>query len=133
MKKVFGKVILAFFFSFLFLTACQKEEQPPQADVDVRDLYVGRYICEVTKKNFQTDVLLDSYLDTIDIAKKGEDSLALSNTQNIQLPNVIYLEGDENRSLFAAVVTIVAFDKGSVNITHGNDSAFYELKGIKKQ
>ncbi|PIQ19700.1 MAG: hypothetical protein COW65_19260, partial [Cytophagales bacterium CG18_big_fil_WC_8_21_14_2_50_42_9] len=80
MKRILSRSGFAFCFSILILTACQKEE-PYLGKVDVRDMYVGDYICDVTKKNFQTDVILNSYQDTLKIVKQGDDKLIISKTQ----------------------------------------------------
>ncbi|WP_162052026.1 hypothetical protein [Pontibacter pamirensis] len=132
MKRFRNKVILAFCSAAIFFIACQKDEQPPQADVDIRDLYVGQYICEVKKTNYQAKVLLGSYTDTIEVVKLGEDKLAINNLQNVQMPEVKYHNGNEARPVYVALATVVVFEKDILNITYGLDSAVYELMGVKK-
>ncbi len=132
MKKKFGKVILAFCSSIFFLTACQKEEQPPQDDEDIRDLYVGTYVCEVTVKNFQTDSLIHRYIDTVAIAKQGDIHLVINDTKNVQLPEVEFSSGNRVRPVYVALVTIVVFEYNLLNISYGFSWEFYEFKSIEK-
>jgi hypothetical protein len=129
MKYIDSKLIF-FCLSILVITACEKDEQA-QVELDIRDTYVGSYICEVTKKNFQTQVILDRYIDTIQVAKEGEEQLKIIPRQNIQFPDVKLLQVNGPRQLYVGMVTIVVLNQAEITIDHGPDSAFYELRGLK--
>jgi len=133
MKSILRVSSIAFSFCILSLVSCQKEDQPiADAEQDARPLFVGNYICEVTKKNFETDVLLKSYQDTIQIVEQGEKSLSIRNTRYVQLPEVKFLNNYQN-PLFVSEVTIVSIDYDkNLNIVYGLDSAFYEFKSFRK-
>jgi len=133
MKSLLRITTVTFSYFTLFLVSCQKEDQPiAEAEKDVRPFFVGNYICEVTKKNFQTEVLLKSYQDTIQIVEQGEKNLAIRNTRYVQLPEVKYLN-NHNNPLFVSEVTIISLDYNkNLIINYGLDSAFYEFKSIRK-
>jgi hypothetical protein len=136
MRLSYSRLVVAFLFLFLVFSACQQEVSP-QPETDIRDLYVGRYACQVVKKNFQTNVILQSYKDTIEVVKLGENQLSIHNTKNVQLPEVNLMGAGRVHPMYVSFFTIVVFDKDTLNnnlidISHGHDSAFYQIKGIRE-
>jgi hypothetical protein len=134
LKALLKKVILASFVSSLIFSACQ-QEIIPQPETDIRDLYVGHYACEVIKKNFQTNLILESYKDTIEVVKLGESGLTIHKTKKVQLPDVTIMDAGRVHPMYVAQFTIVVFNYDTINnklidISHGHDSAFYQIKGI---
>lgn len=113
--------------AFLLISGCKLGVEEPMPEADPRDIHVGRYVCNVIKKNYNTQTILDSYTDTVDLVKQGQDNILIENVQNLQFPELKSLSPGS----YVGIGTISRFEMNQLIITHGPDSAYYEFKGYK--
>lgn len=136
MKKITYYLSSFFVLALFLLSACQEEvvqnEEEAEENIDeISEVYAGSYICKVTKEVFR-DSIIDSYVDTIEITRIGEENLTIGRVRNFQLPEVKFMNGNVSEAAYSGLLTIVAFRNDStVKISHGFDSAFYRFNGTK--
>ncbi|GAB3548784.1 hypothetical protein [Spirosoma fluminis] len=120
--------LLSIGFLVLINTACQPTN-PIAPVVDRRDQQVGLYACEVTIRNFQTEEVFSTYLDTLEVGKQGESQLFIKSYKNTQFPALKSLDGRDIS--YTGLFTNLNFNQGQLQLTTGPDSAFYSYKGRK--
>lgn len=135
MKKIVNITSIWFAFILFILIACQEDspdQLPEEANLDeIYALYTGDYICEVSKM-YYPDSVIESYIDTIQVSRKGNDHLIIESTRNITLPETQFSGGNTMNASYLGLLTIIAFSHESlIEISHGPDSAFYMFSGQK--
>lgn len=122
-------VLLSAGFLLLMSIACQRSNDAVEPAPDHRDLRVGSYACEVTIKNFTTEQIFSTYLDTLEISKQGDSLLLVKSYKNAQFPTLVSLDG---RGLaYTGIYTNLNFNQGQLELTTGPDIKFYTYKGRK--
>lgn len=104
--------------------SCRHKEK--DSVLDQRDKHIGKYACEVTVRNFRTDQVFRSYLDTLVLAKSGTKEMRIS-SQKVQLPLLQVLQANA----YYGFLTALRFENGGLILTSGPDSTFYEYSGRK--
>ncbi|WP_128548235.1 hypothetical protein [Larkinella soli] len=89
---------------------------------------MGKYICEVTKENFNTKQVLAFYIDTIEVVKgTGADGLAFREVRKVRLHELKFL----GTNAYYGLATVIRFEEKQFLMTSGPDAGFYEFKGVR--
>ncbi|RZK67501.1 MAG: hypothetical protein EOO85_25455 [Pedobacter sp.] len=118
-------------------SSCKQTDVVADSVVDLRDQRIGIYVCEVKLKNYTTQQVSSSYVDTLEISKQGTVELLVKSRKGVQIPALKSL--DAIGHVYAGSATILSFreghsiqtDGGELIMSSGPDSEFYEYKGIK--
>ncbi|MCK8495834.1 hypothetical protein M0L20_28470 [Spirosoma sp. RP8] len=124
-------------FVMMINSSCQQADVVADSGVDVRDQRIGVYVCEVKLKNYTTQQVSSSYVDTLEISKQGTTELLIKSKKGVQIPALKSL--DAIGHAYGGVATVLSFrqgqsiqtDGGELLMSSGPDSDFYEYKGVK--
>lgn len=124
-------------FVMIINSSCKQADVVADSGVDVRDQRLGIYVCEVKLKNYTTQQVFSSYVDTLEIFKQGTAELLIKSKKGTQIPALKSL--DDIGHAYAGSATVLSFrqgqsiqtDGGELLMSSGPDSDFYEYKGVK--
>ncbi|UHG94766.1 hypothetical protein [Spirosoma oryzicola] len=124
-------------FVMMINSSCQQADVVADSGVDVRDQRIGVYVCEVKLKNYTTQQVSSSYVDTLEISKQGTTELLIKSKKGVQIPALKSL--DAIGHAYGGSATVLSFrqgqsiqtDGGELLMSSGPDSDFYEYKGVK--